>query len=133
MNLFFWFANILIAAILSYLKYRLSRRKLYQVADIIPGPPSYPFIGSMNIFFGKDHEGVLKVVDDLLNEYKSPAKAWFGPMLVVLIDSPVDLKIVLNSPNCIQKAYPYDFLGVSKGLMAAPGELCHLKKLTNEF
>lgn len=121
MNFLFWFINAIIAMIVMYLKYRLSRRKLYEVAELIPGPPSYPIIGSMYLFFGKDNEGVLKVVDALLNDYKSPAKAWFGPMLVLLIDSPVDLKVVLNSPDCIQKAYPYDFLGVSKGLMAAPG------------
>lgn len=121
MNFLFWLINCVIGLILLYLKLRITRRKVYEVADKIPGPPSFPFIGAMYIFFGKSNEEVLDSVDELLDTYNSPAKAWLGPMLVLLVDSPEDLKIVLNSPNCLQKAYPYDFLGVSKGLMAAPG------------
>lgn len=122
MNLFFWCINSIIALFVCYLKYRQSRRKVYEIAERIPGPMSFPLIGAMYLFMGKDNEQVLQVIDKLLDEFQSPAKAWFGPMLVLLIDSPVDLKIVLNSQNCMQKAYPYEFLGVSKGLMAAPGE-----------
>lgn len=121
MNVLFWSINCVIALILLYLKVLFSRRKLYEIAAKIPGPPAFPLIGAMYLFFGKDNESVLPVIDDLLNKYKSPAKAWLGPMLILLMDSPEDLKIVLNSPNCLQKAYPYNFLGVSKGLMAAPG------------
>lgn len=130
MNYFFWIINVFIAFILICLKIRISRRKLYELAEKIPGPPDYPLIGAMHLFFGKDNEEVFQVIDDILNEYKSPAKAWLGPTLVILVDNPEDLKIVLNSPHCMQKPYIYDFLGVSKGLMAASGNLfCYAKKI----
>lgn len=121
MNFTFWLINGIIGLILLYLKLRITNRKVYECASKIPGPPSLPIIGIMYLFFNKGNDKVLDVIDEILQKYKSPAKAWFGPMLVLLVDSPDDLKIVLNSQNCLQKAYPYDFLGVSKGLMAAPG------------
>lgn len=121
MNFVFWLINCVIGLTLLYLKMMISQRKVYELAKQIPGPTAFPIIGAMYLFFGKDNDAILQVIDELLDKYKSPAKAWFGHMLVLLVDSPEDLKIVLNSPNCLQKAYPYNFLGVSKGLMAAPG------------
>uniref|UniRef100_A0A336K189 CSON006028 protein n=1 Tax=Culicoides sonorensis TaxID=179676 RepID=A0A336K189_CULSO len=123
MNFVFWFINVIIALILLYLKLRISRRKLYDIADKIPGPPAWPLIGAMYLFFGKNNEDILKEVDKILTKYKSPAKAWFGPVLAILVDSPPDLKVILNSPHCLQKAFPYQFLRVDCGLMAAPVDM----------
>ncbi|XP_063709170.1 probable cytochrome P450 313a4 [Culicoides brevitarsis] len=82
-----------------------------------------PLLGAMHAFIGKNNEDILKVIDQILDDYSSPAKAWFGPVLAILVDSPEDLKIILNSPNCLQKAFPYDFLRVNCGLMSAPAEM----------
>lgn len=122
MNFFFWFLNIAIATLLFCLLWCSRRKRLYNLAKQIDGPYSWPILGTLPRFIGKDNEQILDDLTGMLEEYSSPVKIWFGPVLTIIVDKPDNLKVVLNSPNCLEKAYLYDFLVVKFGLMVQTSE-----------
>lgn len=122
LNLIFWFLNIIIVTLLLSLIWLSKRRHLYKLAQKIDGPESWPILGTLPRFIGKDNAQILEELQALMAEYTPPVKVWMGPVLTILIDRPEHLKIVLNSPDCLDKAYLYDFLVVKFGLMVQTSE-----------
>lgn len=120
MSILLWFINILIIVCLSLLKWRQSRKNLYKCAENIPGPDGHPLLGMIPNVMGKKNDEIFTAVLDLLKPYGALAKAWLGPVLVVVVESPQYLKVILNSDKCLNKAFAYEFLGVDLGLIAAP-------------
>lgn len=108
---------------------------MYKYTRHIPGPTCYPIIGSSHLFFNKSCEQVFDQLQKLLQQFQSPAKIWFGPVLALLIDDPEDLQVVMNSNDCLEKSYVYNFFGCDKGLFAASADLwkVHRKLLNNCF
>lgn len=48
--------SLLIPALaLWYIYFRISRARLYELANKIPGPEGYPFIGNSLVFLGTPH------------------------------------------------------------------------------
>lgn len=45
-----------------FLRWWVKRARLVQIIDKIPGPKSYPFIGTTYTFFGKKHYGEWRTV-----------------------------------------------------------------------
>lgn len=100
-------------------QFKLTRRKMYELADKIPGPPGLPIIGSALDCSVMDDETLLKLADDLLERYML-GKMWIGHLLFVGVGLPEHLKTVLNSNCCLEKSYMYKFLIVEFGLMNSP-------------
>lgn len=67
--------------------------------------------------------------------YESPARFWLGPELLVFAETPEALKIVLNSPHCLNKTSLYEAFSLDKGLIVAGGEMwkSHRKILNPAF
>lgn len=120
MSTLLWFINILIIVCLYLLKWRQSRKNQYKCAEKIPGPQGHPLLGIIPMLMGKKNDELMTIVLDLLKVYGNTAKAWFGPVLLVVVQTPEYLKIILNSEKCLNKAFAYEFLGVNLGLIAAP-------------
>lgn len=105
-----------------YLKWRHDRKNLYKCAENIPGPKGYPLLGVLPNLMGIKSDKIVSTVIELVKPFGTIVKTWLGPVLVIVIEGPEYLKIVLNSDNCLNKAFPYEFLGTSSGLLAAPSK-----------
>jgi hypothetical protein len=46
---------------------------------------------------------------------ESPRKLWFGPIFVILVDEPEQIKQLLTSKHCINKPLPYKMLSFDQG------------------
>uniref|UniRef100_A0A336LJ96 CSON006022 protein n=1 Tax=Culicoides sonorensis TaxID=179676 RepID=A0A336LJ96_CULSO len=115
--------------------FHFQRLEMYKLTTHIPGPVSYPIIGSSYLFFNKSCEQVFEQLQKLLAQFHSPAKIWFGPILALLIDDPDDLQVVLNSNDCLEKSFVYNFFGCEMGLFSCPAKIwkIHRKLLNNCF
>lgn len=51
----------------------------------------------------------------------TPSKVWLGPIFVLLLDKPEDVKVLLCSPESQDKPYPYEYFGLNLGLFGANG------------
>ena len=73
-------------------------------------------------------------MDNEISKIITPFKCWVGPMLIT-VDSPEDLQILLNSPDCTDKSSFYKIVPLQKGLLLAGGELwkSHRKLLNPSF
>lgn len=121
------FISLWLIAVSIVLTLRLWSRhkKLRKFARKFDGPRGVPVVGILPKFLGKNNEEILNYILELMKQYETPVKVWIGPMLVLLIDKPEQLKTVLNSRNCLNKPYVYKFLDVNFGLMSGPGKCAH--------
>ncbi|XP_035894960.1 cytochrome P450 4C1-like [Anopheles stephensi] len=122
-------------AIVYYINFRRSRKRLYELAERIPGPFDYPLIGSILLTLGKDPLELVAHLMELMHQLPSPMRAWLGPFLLVVIDRPEMVQDILNSPDCLQKPFMYDFFRLNKGLFGAPAAMWrrHRKLLNTSF
>lgn len=100
-------------ALLIHLIHYLRNRELYRVN--LPGPRPWPFIGnavSLLISGWKDH---LSVVPHLTEKWETPLRVWVGPELAVIVTKPEDVEVVLNSPQCINRAKLYNLTSTFLG------------------
>uniref|UniRef100_A0A182Q421 Uncharacterized protein n=1 Tax=Anopheles farauti TaxID=69004 RepID=A0A182Q421_9DIPT len=126
---------ITVFAIVYYINFRRSRKRLYELADRIPGPFDYPLIGSILLTIGKDPLELVSYLMQLMHHLPSPMRAWLGPYLLVVVDRPEMVQDILSSPDCVQKPFMYDFFRLSKGLFGAPADMWkrHRKLLNTSF
>ncbi|XP_001662865.3 cytochrome P450 4C1 [Aedes aegypti] len=111
---------LLALPIIAYLVLRWKQRRFYQISAELPGPVSYPLIGSAHLFIGKTNEELFAILNGFVKTYSSPCRGWLGPKLFVFIDNPEDIQVVLNSPNCLEKAEIYRFIRSLNGLFTSP-------------
>ncbi|KAK3926939.1 Cytochrome P450 4C1, partial [Frankliniella fusca] len=83
-----------------------ARELLHQlwVTRDIPGPPSYPLIGSFLAVAGPQDELYDKLVA-LRAELGPTVKLWLGPVLVVIVSRPTDLELVFKDPRLQNKPW----------------------------
>lgn len=113
-----------IIAVFCLLQYKLNRRHLETCGEKIPGPKGFPLVGVLPKFLGKSNEEILKIVLDIVDSYEGVARFWLGNKLVLLINNVNYTKTVLNSEKCLDKAFAYEFLDVSLGLISCKCEFC---------
>lgn len=94
-----------------------------------------PILGIGGRFIGQNNEEVLRTLDHLYYEAKSPFQAWLGPALVIGISDPEDMQTILNAEQCLDKPYMYRFLRNITGLLASRREMWkqHRKALNPTF
>lgn len=73
------------------------------------------------ILYVFSHTEIMKESLEFVNSLKTPFYCWFGANLCLILSDPVDVEIVLNSKDCIDKAKAYKFF-YRNGLFTAPGE-----------
>ncbi|XP_065082895.1 uncharacterized protein LOC135705214 [Ochlerotatus camptorhynchus] len=118
-----WSVTLSLLPIVVYLAFRWKNRRFYRISSELPGPVDYPLIGCGHLFIGKSNEEQFAIINDITKTYPSPCRAWLGPKLFVFIDNPEDMQVILNSPNCLEKADVYRFFRCEKGLFSSPAGL----------
>jgi cytochrome P450 len=130
-----YLTGLLVTVVTWYALYTWSRRRLYQMSAMIPGPNGVPFFGEALSVVGNDHTKAFRSLTSLAKNYDTPSRIWYGPYCAVILDHAKDLQIVLNSKDCIDKSEVYKFIGLDKGLVVAGGDLwrTHRKLLDPSF
>ncbi|XP_039278579.1 cytochrome P450 4g15 isoform X2 [Nilaparvata lugens] len=103
--------------------YRMSRRRLYQLAADIPGPTGYPLLGNALEFVGSPNDVFTRIVNKG-DTYKNMLRMWIGPRLLVFIYKPDDVEVLLSSSQHINKGQDYDFFRpwLGNGLLISGGD-----------
>ncbi|CAH1390009.1 unnamed protein product [Nezara viridula] len=116
---------VVTAATLYYIKWRSERKRLYELAEKIPGPELLP-LASKAFSILKNHNTLLKYIYDLsfIPEYQNVAKLWLGSRLVVGLVHPKDVEIILSSNVHLKKSQEYKLFEpwFGNGLLISSGE-----------
>jgi len=121
-NLFFYL--LAPAVLLWYAYWRIANRHLIELANKIPGPDGYPFIGNALEFMGKA-PAIFKNFYQKSFEYQSKIiKMWAGPRLLVFLYDPDDVELILSSHVHINKSPEYRFFEpwLGDGLLISTGQ-----------
>ncbi|KAL1450855.1 hypothetical protein WDU94_003170 [Cyamophila willieti] len=121
------FGYLIVPALLLWVVYyRMSRRRLYELAVKIPGPEGLPLFGKGLEFIGGTPHAVFEKVLFLAKEYDDQplVKFWVGPRLLVFLKDPRDVEIILSSHVHIDKSPEYRFFKpwLGNGLLISTGE-----------
>uniref|UniRef100_A0A182X361 Uncharacterized protein n=1 Tax=Anopheles quadriannulatus TaxID=34691 RepID=A0A182X361_ANOQN len=116
--MFFIPALILLLGLVLYWS-KLSRKTSAQLfAKDIPGPRSYPLIGSAHLFLGSD-EHTFSVINELFHKYGSFFKLSLGPKTFLCLSDPELIQQALTSSACQDKAFFYRFMELDYGLISS--------------
>ncbi|XP_021707901.1 probable cytochrome P450 313a4 [Aedes aegypti] len=99
-----------------------TRRKMYKTLATMSCPKTLPLIGHAHKFFNATAESIADGLK-FFAEFPSPVVIHLGPSPQVAIFDPEQARIVLNSQNCLDKAFFYSFLRVPGTLISSPGPL----------
>ncbi|GAB1859801.1 Cytochrome P450 4C1-like isoform X1 [Camponotus japonicus] len=105
---------------------------MVKAAKYLPGPKPLPLIGNACYLLRTNFDEFLNSMLSLMDSYSSPARFWFGNKLYIAVYEPEQLKIVLQSSNCLDKGkvYKYAESWLGTGLITAPAsKWIHTRKM----
>nr|WIT94155.1 cytochrome P450 monooxygenase CYP4G341 [Euwallacea interjectus] len=109
-------------ATLYYVYWRVSRRRMMELAENIPGFKGWPIVGNAFEFVGTPHD----IFKSIYNKAKDMAivKVWIGPRLLIFLRDPRDVEIILSSHVHIDKSPEYRFFQpwLGDGLLISTGQ-----------
>ncbi|XP_069699698.1 cytochrome P450 4C1-like [Periplaneta americana] len=114
------------------------RAQFVRTVNLLPGPKSYPIVGTfLPIIFAKRSE-VVKVVIDIANKYKPLFRTWIGGRFAEInIMEPEHLEVIMSSSKHIEKSFGYEFMKpwIGTGLLTSTGQKWHThrKMITPTF
>uniref|UniRef100_A0A182Q5T6 Cytochrome P450 n=1 Tax=Anopheles farauti TaxID=69004 RepID=A0A182Q5T6_9DIPT len=115
-NMFFIPAVLVLVGLVFYW-IKLTNTGAHFAANI-PGPKSYPLIGSAHLFMGSD-EHTFSVVCALFRKYSPIFKLTLGSKTVLCLSDPDLIQQALTAGSCQNKAFFYRFLEMDYGLVSA--------------
>ncbi|CAG9806566.1 unnamed protein product [Chironomus riparius] len=115
-------------------KYFWDNRKFFNLARKIPKSNlDYSFL-TLYSFLTADTKTIFEVFDKSFKNKKVCSKSWIGPLFFVGVVEPEDVKIILNSKECIDKPFFMKFLGVLKGTIYGDIKYWHShRKIINPY
>ncbi|XP_035780184.1 probable cytochrome P450 313a4 [Anopheles albimanus] len=84
-------------------------RRMWQLLEKIPGPATFPLIGSVYALPGTDTSKYFRFLLDLFRTYGSPYCVWIGPKPIVFVSNAEHAQTILTSPATMEKANVYQF------------------------
>ncbi|KAG5681840.1 hypothetical protein PVAND_011248 [Polypedilum vanderplanki] len=122
--------------VISVLIFYWRRKRLYNLADKIPGENGLPFLGVLHKFTKSDLNEYHKEIMKLILKNKPISKTWFGPQFVILTEDAECIHKILNSSHTQNKpSYFYKGMMIDEGLLAINGHQYdkHRKILNKSF
>lgn len=114
------FALCVVFGISIIVKYMVYKRHMESFVKNLPTlEPCYPLVGCAFEFVGKSSAQIFKDTVETVKNHSTPCKTWVGPLLLITVDKPEDVKTVLMSSACLDKPYIYRFLPSSFGILTA--------------
>ncbi|XP_069680204.1 cytochrome P450 4C1-like isoform X2 [Periplaneta americana] len=86
------------------------KMRIKEMMDKLPGPPSYPILGTMLPYIFLPPEGRWDIFLKLMMKYKPFFKWWLGPFPGICTSHPDYIEALLNNTKMIDKAIHYKFL-----------------------
>lgn len=112
----FVFTLLILCARLEWKKWKMNKR----LTNFYAGP-NLPILGCIGKFIGKTTEEAAEMINRGFPEAPfMPIRLWFGAKLIVGISDPEDIKIVLNSDECLEKTFLHLLKGFRLGLAFSP-------------
>uniref|UniRef100_A0A1I8AQR8 Cytochrome P450 n=1 Tax=Steinernema glaseri TaxID=37863 RepID=A0A1I8AQR8_9BILA len=113
----------------SFVDFVRRRRRLIRLIDRIPGPPSYPIVGSV-LNFSPNSEKFTYQMEYYFRVFAEGTqndgiiKMWIGPMPIVLLTRAETIKTLLESQTLISKPPEYHFIKkwLGEGLLTSTGD-----------
>lgn len=81
----------------------------------------YPIIGSAGLCIGKNNFDISEIVTQIFENQPdsvTAGKGWIGTKLLLTFTDPDDIRIILNSDDCLDKPYVYRFLNANNSILA---------------
>ncbi|XP_050530172.1 cytochrome P450 4C1-like [Daktulosphaira vitifoliae] len=102
--------------------WRWKNKRFCNLASKLPGPISYPFIGTASMYTPTYEGTVQKIEQNAVNYDYEPVGTWIGPFFYVSVVKPEDIQIVLNNSKALEKGFLYSLLKslLGEGLLTAP-------------
>ncbi|CAH1641027.1 unnamed protein product [Spodoptera littoralis] len=97
------------ALVAFWLLWRYKNRRMIQMANKLPGPPTLPLLGNALVFMNRPEE-ILNKLGELMETYGDIFRFWLGPELNIVVKNPTDVRVLLSSTKVNQKGPVYDFL-----------------------
>lgn len=123
--------TLLLAAILTILHFSHENSHKARLANQIPGPRSFPFIGNAYLILGlKNNHHLFKRATKLSEKFGRIVRGWAGWKLIVFLMDPQDVEVILNSQVHIDKSEEYKFFEpwLGNGLLISTGEKWRLHR-----
>lgn len=92
--------------------------------------------GLTSRFLGKGNDQIIDILLDVSKEVETtPVQAWFGPILMVILTEPQDIKIILTNEHSLNKPYFYDHFHCKTSIIATNKETWkpHRRALNTTF
>ncbi|XP_058448438.1 cytochrome P450 4C1-like [Malaya genurostris] len=120
-----------------FLQWLIKRVQLIQIIDRIPGPKSYPLIGTTYTFYGKKLHEIFYVIDERTKRYPEIHRIWTGMFPEVRISKAEYVETIIGASRHIEKSNGYRFLmdWLGEGLLTSKGErwFQHRRLITPTF
>ncbi|XP_072763359.1 cytochrome P450 4c21-like isoform X2 [Anoplolepis gracilipes] len=112
---------VLACIAISYFILNYRQRASIKAVNTLPGPRTFPLIGSAYYFLRRSLDDFLAILVKLSEDYPSPFKFWIGRKLFITIYEPDQMKTILY--NNLDKSTVYEFFESvmgKEGLVTAP-------------
>jgi len=128
---------LLITAALLIFPRKTARARIKRLMNLLPGPKSYPFIGSQFQFILADRKELMRKKTEEINQNPPLYRTWIGNIPEVNLLNPAHLEVILGSSKHINKSFGYNFLHswLGTGLLTSKGQKWHThrKMITPTF
>ncbi|XP_050438039.1 cytochrome P450 4C1-like [Adelges cooleyi] len=112
----------LASSVAYWFHWQWKHRRFCELAAKLPGPKSYPLIGTASMYTPTYDGTVKKLIRNAVQYNYEPVGTWIGPIYYVSVVKPEDIQIVLNNSKALEKGYLYSFMKslLGEGLLTAP-------------
>lgn len=117
--------TLLTFAVLSLIHFYHENTHKALLANQMPGPKSFPFIGNAYVILGlKSNHHLYKRALKMSEKFGRVVRGWAGWKLIVFLLDPIDAEVILNSQVHIDKSEEYKFFEpwLGNGLLISTGE-----------
>uniref|UniRef100_A0A0A9W4X1 Cytochrome P450 4g15 n=3 Tax=Lygus hesperus TaxID=30085 RepID=A0A0A9W4X1_LYGHE len=126
------------AAALYYVKWRMSRQHMYELAEKLPGERGLPFFGNALRFAASPNKMLHTLYEmSFQDEFQDLARIWLGHRLVVILVNPKDIELILSSNVHLRKSPEYRYFEpwFGNGLLISYGDTwkTHRKMIAPTF